>query len=180
MTYHMNSNFRHLSSHGDQLLKLGLLAERYFTDDPNTCLLKLRQLAELLAQETAANLGMLTTSEESQFDLIGRLLDVPNLKGVIELKFMPLPLPIIRDQQEINIPVEKMMKRADILKKHNEKCSGKVDSLNQFVLSKSFRSELVAQVTATIPALERLKKIRVSRAHNGQRSEKTKNGKVQV
>lgn len=176
----MNSNFSHLSSHSDRLLKLGLLAERYFTDDPNTCLLKLRQLAELLAQETAANLGMLTTSEESQFDLIGRMLDVPNLKGVIELKFMPLPLPIIRDQQELNIPIEKMMKRADIPKKHYEKCSGKVDSLNQVVLSKSFRSELVAQVTATIPALERLKKIRVCRAHNGQRSEKTKNGKVQV
>ena len=36
---------------------------------------KLRQLAELLAQETAANLGMLTTSDESQFDLIRRLQD---------------------------------------------------------------------------------------------------------
>jgi type I restriction enzyme, R subunit len=75
MPNHMKSNFSHLSSHSDQLLKLGLLAERYFSDDPNTCLLKLRQLAELLAQETAANLGMLTTSEESQFDLIRRLQD---------------------------------------------------------------------------------------------------------
>lgn len=75
MPNNMKSNFSHLSSHSDQLLKLGLLAERYFSDDPNTCLLKLRQLAELLAQETAANLGMLTTSEESQFDLIRRLQD---------------------------------------------------------------------------------------------------------
>lgn len=54
----MKSNFAHLNVHGDQLLKLGLLAERYFQDDPNTSLLKLRQLAELLAQETAANLGL--------------------------------------------------------------------------------------------------------------------------
>jgi len=45
----LSSNFAHLQSHDEQLLRLGMLAERYFTEDPNTCLLKLRQLAELLA-----------------------------------------------------------------------------------------------------------------------------------
>ena len=35
-----------------------MLAERYFPDDPNTSLLKLRQLAELLAQLVAANVGL--------------------------------------------------------------------------------------------------------------------------
>ena len=32
------SNFAHLGKHDDQLLRLGLLAERYFPEDPNTSL----------------------------------------------------------------------------------------------------------------------------------------------
>ncbi len=36
------SNFSVLSQHDEQLLRLGMLAEKYFADDPNTCLLKLR------------------------------------------------------------------------------------------------------------------------------------------
>jgi type I restriction enzyme R subunit len=35
-----------------------MLAEKYFPDDPNTCLLKLRQFAELLAQLLAARVGL--------------------------------------------------------------------------------------------------------------------------
>ena len=49
----LTSNFAHLQEHDEQLLRLGMLAERYFPDDPNTSLLKLRQLAELLAQLVA-------------------------------------------------------------------------------------------------------------------------------
>jgi hypothetical protein len=30
------SNFSHLKAHDEQLERLGLLAERYFADDPNT------------------------------------------------------------------------------------------------------------------------------------------------
>jgi len=45
----LTSNYAHLQEHDVQLLRLGMLAERYFADDPNTSLLKPRQLAELLA-----------------------------------------------------------------------------------------------------------------------------------
>jgi type I restriction enzyme R subunit len=69
------SNFKHLRSHDVQLLRLGQLAERYFSDDPNTCLLKLRQLAELLAQLTASRVGLFTSTEENQVDLLRRLQD---------------------------------------------------------------------------------------------------------
>ncbi len=69
------SNFAHLSAHDVQLLRLGQLAERYFAEDPNTCLLKLRQLAELLAQLVASNLGLFTTPDEKQVDLLRRLQD---------------------------------------------------------------------------------------------------------
>lgn len=67
------SNFAHLQSLDQQLVRLGLLAEKYFPDDPNTCLLKLRQFAELLAQSLAAHIGLLNVPEETQYDLVRRL-----------------------------------------------------------------------------------------------------------
>lgn len=71
----LRSNFDVLARHDEQLLRLGMLAERYFADDPNTALLKLRQLAELLTQLVAAKVGLYTSREEAQYDLIRRLQD---------------------------------------------------------------------------------------------------------
>ncbi|MCA9785596.1 MAG: type I restriction-modification system endonuclease, partial [Candidatus Cloacimonetes bacterium] len=71
----MRTNFALLEPHDQQLVRLGMLAERYFADDPNTALLKLRQLTELLAQLLAANVGIYTSSEEAQYKLIRRLQD---------------------------------------------------------------------------------------------------------
>lgn len=48
-------NFRFLAVHDRELVILGTFAERYYADDPNTCSIKLRQYAELLAQLTAAS-----------------------------------------------------------------------------------------------------------------------------
>jgi type I restriction enzyme, R subunit len=69
------TNFALLEAHDEQLLRLGLLAERYFPEDPNTALLKLRQLTELLAQHVAANVGEYLSTGEPQYDLIRRLQD---------------------------------------------------------------------------------------------------------
>lgn len=71
----LRSNFTHLQEHDEQLLRLGMLAERYFTDDPNTCLLKLRQLAETLAQMLASSVGIVLRAEEGQYHLLHRLRD---------------------------------------------------------------------------------------------------------
>jgi type I restriction enzyme R subunit len=71
----IQSNFAQLAEHDEQLLRLGLLAERYFPEDPNTSLLKLRQLTELLAQHVATNVGAYVSTEEAQYDLIRRLQD---------------------------------------------------------------------------------------------------------
>ena len=38
----MSINFAHLRPYDEQLFRLGSLAERYFPDDPNTALIKLR------------------------------------------------------------------------------------------------------------------------------------------
>jgi type I restriction enzyme, R subunit len=69
------TNFAFLDEHDQLLVQLGMLAERYFPDDPNTSILKLRQLAEALVQHVAARVGLLASAEESQFDLIRRLQD---------------------------------------------------------------------------------------------------------
>lgn len=69
------TNFAHLEAHDEQLVRLGMLAERYFAEDPNTALLKLRQLAELLAQLVATRVGLFTSREEAQYDLLRRLQD---------------------------------------------------------------------------------------------------------
>jgi len=71
----LSSNFAHLQTHDEQLLRLGMLAERYFADDPNTCLLKLRQLAEVLAQIVASGVGLLDRPDEGQYELLFRLRD---------------------------------------------------------------------------------------------------------
>ena len=69
----LSANFDFLAAHDAQLVRLGGLAERYFKDDPNTCLIKLRQFGELLAQLTAATAGLLASPEEQQVDLLRRL-----------------------------------------------------------------------------------------------------------
>jgi type I restriction enzyme, R subunit len=68
-----SGNFRFLDAHDIQLARLGALAERYFHDDPNTCLIKLRQFAELLTQLIAAKTGLYEAGDESQADLLRRL-----------------------------------------------------------------------------------------------------------
>ncbi len=68
-----SANFGFLAKYDVQLVRLGALAERYFGDDPNTALIKLRQFGELLAQLTAAKAGLFTSPEEQQSDLLRRL-----------------------------------------------------------------------------------------------------------
>ncbi|GLR79802.1 type I restriction-modification system endonuclease [Azospirillum oryzae] len=70
-----SANFSFLAKHSVQLERLGALGERFFADDANTAILKMRQFAELLAQLTAAKLGMWTSPEETQDQLLRRLRD---------------------------------------------------------------------------------------------------------
>lgn len=70
-----SANFKFLAAHDRLLDHLGALAERYFSDDPSTSLLKLRQFGEVLAQRTAAQAGLYTSTEENQLELLARLRD---------------------------------------------------------------------------------------------------------
>lgn len=67
------SNFDVLKTYDDRLALIGAMAERYFQEDPNTTLIKLRQFAELLAQQLAARMGLYTSPDEPFADLLQRL-----------------------------------------------------------------------------------------------------------
>ncbi len=74
-TLQTSRNFGFLAAHDRLLDHLGALAERYFAEDPSTCLIKLRQFGEVLAQRTAAQAGLYISTEEHQIDLLSRLRD---------------------------------------------------------------------------------------------------------
>ena len=65
----LSENFRFLGIYDVKLVQLATLAERYFREDPATCIFKLRQFAELLSKQIAARhavyLGERETFEET-------------------------------------------------------------------------------------------------------------------
>lgn len=65
-------NFDFLAAHAPHLLRLSTQAERYLHEDPNTCLIKLRQFSELLVQQVAAKVGLYTSNEDNLLDTINR------------------------------------------------------------------------------------------------------------
>jgi type I restriction enzyme, R subunit len=80
-------NFAFLEVHDRELVEISSLAERYFAEDPNTCLLKLRQLGELLAQLVAANSKLYLYASESQLDLLKRLERENIISGLVVEQF---------------------------------------------------------------------------------------------
>ena len=72
----MQTNFAVLQEYDEQLVRLGMLAEKYFAEDPNTCLLKIRQFSELLAEQVAARSGEYQDPGETQYELLRRLQDL--------------------------------------------------------------------------------------------------------
>ncbi len=67
------SNFSFLGEHSPLFAQLGHTAEQVFSSDPNTTLIKLRQLAEALAQDLAVRFGIEFSSDTTQADLLFKL-----------------------------------------------------------------------------------------------------------
>ncbi|GBO56877.1 single-stranded-DNA-specific exonuclease RecJ [Pseudanabaena sp. lw0831] len=68
-----SANFSFLREHDPQLVNLAARAEQYFHSDSNTCILKLRQFAERLAQHIADETGHYQAQDEAQVELLRRL-----------------------------------------------------------------------------------------------------------
>jgi type I restriction enzyme R subunit len=69
----MNSNFKFLETHDPLLNQLALAAERAFVADPNTTLVKLRQLGEAIAQDIGSHLGIEFDDRISQLELLRKI-----------------------------------------------------------------------------------------------------------
>jgi len=67
------SNFSFLLEHDPIFFQLASVAEKMFKSDPNTTLVKVRQLAEALAQEMASKLGIESYEYQGQYELIDLL-----------------------------------------------------------------------------------------------------------
>jgi type I restriction enzyme R subunit len=67
------SNFGFLKEHDPLFLQLASTAESAFASDPNTTLIKLRQLGEAIAQDLAARCGIEFDGKTSQADLLFKL-----------------------------------------------------------------------------------------------------------
>ena len=81
-----SANFGFLARYDGALVAVAAQAERYFAEDPVTCLMKLRQFGELLAQQLAARAGVFVGVDEAQGDLLGRLKrDTAYPRDVIDL-----------------------------------------------------------------------------------------------
>ncbi len=65
-----SDNFGFLAEHDPLLVQIAAAAERAFASDPNTTLIKLRQLGEALAQNIAARIGLPVDNQISQKDLL--------------------------------------------------------------------------------------------------------------
>lgn len=84
------SNFGFLSEHDPLFVELALAAERAFSSDPNTTLIKLRQLGEALAQHLAALTGVSFDEQTSQADLLYKINRELKLEPVVRELFHTL------------------------------------------------------------------------------------------
>ncbi|MFI2812122.1 DUF4145 domain-containing protein [Microbulbifer zhoushanensis] len=75
MNKKQSPNFSFLKQHESLLLQLATTAEQAFIADPNTTLLKLRQLGEATAQDIASSLGIQLEERTSQHELLRKIRD---------------------------------------------------------------------------------------------------------
>ncbi|NWK79558.1 type I restriction-modification system endonuclease [Aquitalea sp. LB_tupeE] len=77
------SNFDFLAEHSSLFVELAVAAERVFASDPNTTLIKLRQLGEAMAQDLAVRNGVPFDDQTNQIDLLQKLKRELNLDAQV-------------------------------------------------------------------------------------------------
>lgn len=81
------TNFEFLKEHDSIFMQLVMGAEQAFSNDPNTTLIKLRQLGEAIAQDLATRCGIEFDQQTTQADLLYRLQRDLNLDSNIKTIF---------------------------------------------------------------------------------------------
>lgn len=81
------TNFGFLAEHDPLFVEIAQSAERAFASDPNTTLIKLRQLGEALVQHIAALAGVECDDQTTQADLLFRINRELKLESVVRELF---------------------------------------------------------------------------------------------
>jgi len=100
----------------------------------------------------------------------------PGINGDI-LKWLPIPLPPLEEQEEIMRVVSASLEGVDALEADIDLNLQKAEALRQSILKKAFAGELVAQDPADEPASELLARIRAEREAVAAQPTKTKRRK---
>jgi len=85
-----STNFGFLAEHDPLFVEIAQAAERAFVGDPNTTLIKLRQLGEALAQHLAARAGIEFDEQTTQADLLFKINRELKLEPVVRELFHTL------------------------------------------------------------------------------------------
>ena len=108
-TPYLPSNFGFLAEHDALFVELTASAERAFSGDPNTTLIKVRQLGEALAQHTAAMSGVEFDDQTSQADLLYRLNRELRLEPQVKELFHTLRKGKARRLSDISAAIHKVL-----------------------------------------------------------------------
>lgn len=175
-----SDNFGFLSQHDPLLAKPCAAEERNLTSRYlNTCILKLRQFGEALAQYVAALLGIDPTLESTQADLrvllqrknlvdrsLADMLHMLRHQGnatnisISQCRALERPGPSVEDQSETMNRVERLFAFADRLEERLFIGSKQVERLTPAILVKTFRGEIVPQDPNDESAAALLERIR--------------------
>jgi tetratricopeptide (TPR) repeat protein len=85
-----SDNFAFLQRYESQLEALATLAEKYYAEDPVTCLMKLRQFGECFAQCLAKQVEFPMLPDEGQLELLNRLYNTGYLPDAIHYKLQEI------------------------------------------------------------------------------------------
>jgi len=122
----------------------------------------------------SALLGCPATVKAIEKDKVGQTR--PGINGDI-LKWLPIPLPPLEEQEEIMRVVSASLEGVDALEADIDLNLQKAEALRQSILKKAFAGELVAQDPADEPASELLARIRAEREAVAAQPTKTKRRK---
>ncbi|WP_163990889.1 hypothetical protein [Pyxidicoccus caerfyrddinensis] len=139
-------NFQFLAAHDPLLVALGAQAERFFADDSVTCLMKLRQLGEVLAEHAASSMGI----------------DMPGL-NLRDVRRLPVPLAPLAEQEEIGKRLASLMEVEQRLRNAWSAANKHAAQLDGALLAKAFCGDLVPQDPNDEPASVLLERIRAER-----------------
>jgi len=151
-----------MSCSGVTLGRITRVPEKYEKGIINQALLRIRINERIIGHKYYLYLFRSTFFQKFLFDNSTGTA-IPNVKGVKELKAIPIPLPPLPEQQQIVLEVKRRLSVADELEKTVETSLKQAERLRQSTLKRAFEGKLVQQDPNDPPAIELLERIKAEK-----------------